>query len=32
MKNIAPGKLAMLLIALLTIVGMICETIIEVVG
>lgn len=32
MKNIAPVKLAMILIALLAIVGVICETIIEVVG
>lgn len=32
MKNIAPVKLAMILIALMVIVGIICETIIEVVG
>lgn len=30
MKNIKPLKLAMLLIALVTIVGVICETVIEV--
>lgn len=30
MKNIKPVKLAMLLIALVTIVGVICETVIEV--
>lgn len=32
MKNIASVKLAMILIALMVIVGIICETIIEVVG
>lgn len=32
MKNIAPVKLAMLLIALIVIVGVVCETIIKVVG
>ena len=32
MKKIEPNKLAMILIALMVIVGIICETIIEVVG
>lgn len=32
MKNIAPVKLAMLLIALIVIVGVVCETVIKVVG
>jgi hypothetical protein len=32
MKNIAPVKLAMIMIALMVTVGIICETIIEVAG